>query len=59
MSSIPSRGIGVREKSILAMPSVGVGGETHVCRNKCVDRTSSKEIIGLVATLEVAQQCES
>ena len=42
MSSIPGCGIGVREK-ILATPSVGVGGEAHVRRNKCTDWASSKK----------------
>ena len=42
MSLIPGRGIGVREK-IQATPSVGVGGEAHVCRNKRTDWSSSKK----------------
>ena len=41
MSSIPGSGIGVREK-ILAMPSLGVGGKTHVHRNKCADWVSRR-----------------
>ena len=35
---IPSRGIGVREKNILAAPSLGVGGATTGRINKFVDR---------------------
>ena len=42
MSSIPGHGLRVREK-ILAMPSMGVGGETHVRRNKCVEWASVKK----------------
>ena len=42
MSSIPGCGIGVREK-IVATPSVGVGGKTHVHRNKRTDWVSSKK----------------
>ena len=41
MSLIPGRGIGVRG-SILAKPSVGVLGKTHVRRNKCKDWASRK-----------------
>ena len=39
---IPGRGIGVEGK-ILAMPSMGVRGKTHVCRYKCTDWASSKK----------------
>ena len=39
---MPIRGIGVREK-ILAMPPVGVGGKTHVCRYKCADWESMEK----------------
>ena len=42
MSSIPGRVIGVREK-IVATPSVGVRGKTHVLRNKRTDWASSKK----------------
>ena len=49
MSSIPSRGIGVREK-ILAAPSVGVGGKTYVSRYRRTDWASnskkSKKLLG-------------
>ena len=39
---IPGFNKGVREK-IPAMPSVGVGGETHVCRYKQSNWASSKK----------------
>ena len=42
MSSIPGRGIGVKEK-ILATPSVGVSGEAHKCKYKRVDWSSNKK----------------
>ena len=42
MNLIPGCSVGVREK-ILAMPSVGVGGKAHVCRNKCADLASCKK----------------
>ena len=42
MSLILGHSLGVREK-ILATPSVGVGGETHVCRNKGAEWASSKK----------------
>ena len=45
VSSIPGGGIGVREK-ILDMPSVGVGGKTHVCRKKCTDWASWADRFG-------------
>ena len=43
MILIPGRGIVVKEKN-LAMPSVGVGGETHEHRIKCADWARSKKI---------------
>ena len=42
VSLIREHGIGVREK-ILASPSVGVGGKTHVCRNKRADWAGRKK----------------
>ena len=41
MSLIPGRSIRVREK-ILATPSTGVEGKTHVRRNKCADCASRR-----------------
>ena len=60
MSSIPGLCIGVREK-ILATPSVGARGETHVQRNKCADWASSKKctfvcwLLGLNPPLELIE----
>ena len=42
MSLIPGLGIGVREK-ILATPSVGEGGKTHVQRQIKVSRKKTKK----------------
>ena len=59
MNLIPGRNLGVREK-ILAMPSVGVGGKAHVCRNKCADlassKISSKELISITILVIQSQQ---
>ena len=44
VSLIPGHGLGVREKSILATPSVAVWGETYLRRNKCVVWAGSKKM---------------